>query len=65
MRLAMTALATSYPLECQIVAQQVPPTSSGIHTGLAARADKETTASASDSAPSSSGPAKMRFTQAG
>ena len=61
----MTALAVSYPLECQIVAQQVPATSSGIQTGLPARADRETTESASGSAPSSSGPAKMRFTQAG
>ena len=33
-RLAITALPASYPLECQIVAQQVPATSSGIHTGL-------------------------------
>lgn len=61
-RLAITALPASYPLECQIVAQHVPRTSSGIHTGFPARAETATTARASDMSP---GPPKTRLTQAG
>ena len=65
MRLAITALPSSYPLECQIVAQQVPATSSGIHTGFPARADTATTACGSEGPRWPSGPPKIRFTQAG
>ncbi|SCD81878.1 hypothetical protein GA0115253_101953 [Streptomyces sp. Termitarium-T10T-6] len=64
----MILLPASYPLECQIVAQHVPVTSSGIHTGFPARPDTATTASARERAgpaSPSSGPAKMRLTQAG
>lgn len=39
-RLAMTALPASYPLECQIVAHHVPGTSSGIQTGRPARSPR-------------------------
>lgn len=64
-RLDITSLPRSYPLECQMVAQHVPATSSGIHTGFPARADKVTTASGRDGPLWPSGPAKMRLTQAG
>lgn len=64
-RLAITAFPASYPLECQIVAQQVPATSSGIQTGFPARAETRTTACGSDGPRCPSGPPKMRLTQAG
>lgn len=65
MRLAMTTLPRRYPLECQRVAQQVPATSDGIHTGRPARCDTATTASGSDGPRYPVGSPKIRFTHAG
>ena len=47
-RFAITALPWTYPFECQIVAQQWPPISSGIHSGRPARAETAIIASCSD-----------------
>ncbi len=65
MRFAITRLPASYPLECQIVAQHVPVTSSGIHTGRPARRASATTAWGSEGPRYPSGAPKMRFTHAG
>ncbi len=64
-RLAISRFPASYPLEFQIVAQQVPVTSRGIQTGLPARSDTATRACGSDGPGRPSGPPKIRLTQAG
>src|ERR1700676_341158 len=50
-RFAMILLPSSYPFECQIVAQQWPRMSSGIHNGKPARAETGTIASLSEVFP--------------